>query len=468
MRLRIAVLSLLAVAAAAAPAAAAPEPTRPAAAFTGSVGVNTHVMSTSSAYGNLGATRQALRTTGVRHIRDGIRGYLGSGDSWYWQAQLRRLGWLASDGVRLDLILPPADGSLGSTAAALLTALPLQDAIESFEPANEWDLQGPAGRWPEQIRRQTRQVDSELRALPWLRSVPLLAPSFGQTNSPVLVGDLSDVVDYGNAHPYANGGRPELPEDSGQTSLLENLGYMRLVSRDRPFMLTEAGYHNALSSRNAQRPVPEDVAAVYTLRTLLEHFRLGATRTFLYELVDEHPDPLNNQQEANWGLYRFDWTPKPAAVAIGNLLALLRDPEPAPEDATLDYETRGGGLELRTVALARPDGGFTLVLWRPESVWDHDRQRPIPVLELPVTVTFAQQFAVARVFRPLDGTAPVDQRTAVDAIDVAVGAEPVLLDLRQDAATVPAPSAEPVTVAGRIDAEIRRLLCRLARLRCPR
>ena len=62
---------------------------------------------------------------------------------------------------------------------------------------------------------------------------------------------------------------------------------------------------------------------------MLEHFLRGEKRTYTYELIDEFDDPGKTNAEANFGLLRRDWTPKPAFAAMKNLLGLLSDPGPA-------------------------------------------------------------------------------------------------------------------------------------------
>jgi hypothetical protein len=43
---------------------------------------------------------------------------------------------------------------------------------------------------------------------------------------------------------------------------------------------------------------------VYTLPTLLEHYKAGIRRTFLYELIDYWPDPGEADAEKHFGLLR--------------------------------------------------------------------------------------------------------------------------------------------------------------------
>lgn len=426
---RTVLIAALAVLAAApgAPATAAPAP--PADTFADSVGVNTHLMYTRTPYWDLERTRSALRYLGVRHLRDGVRSYRSPDRAWYMDEQERRLGSLARSGSRLHLILPPPDGTVGTTREALdvVAGLP---GVASVEPANEWDLAGPAATWPEEIRAQTREARAAMRADAKLRRIPLAAPAFGRPGSPLTAGDLTAHVDVGNSHPYMGGTRPEIPEFPGQWSLQRHIDTLRAVSGAKPFLITETGYHTAMNQADRQRPVGPEPAAAYVLRTLLEQYRLGATRTYLYELVDQYPDPELSDQEANFGLFRNDWSPKPAAAAVRNLMAVLGDQRRALRGQSLPFAVTGGDADLRTMAFARAGGGFTLVLWRPEPLWDHAARQPIAVPDVPMTVSFGKPFAGARVLRPARGAAPVQTTGAAAGMQVAVGADPVVIDLR--------------------------------------
>ena len=83
---------------------------------------------------------------------------------------------------------------------------------------------------------------------------------------------------------------------------------MAPLSGRKPLWATEAGYHNAVNARDGQPPVSERAGAIYTLRTVLEHFKAGIDRTYLYEAVDFWP---TGRRKPNWnfGLLRNDMSP---------------------------------------------------------------------------------------------------------------------------------------------------------------
>ena len=60
---------------------------------------------------------------------------------------------------------------------------------------------------------------------------------------------------------------------------------------DKPIVFTESGYHNAINENTDQPGVSETTAAKYIPRLFLEDFSRAVPRTYLYELMDEAPDP---------------------------------------------------------------------------------------------------------------------------------------------------------------------------------
>ncbi len=438
---------------AALPASASAAPATPADAFTDSVGVNTHVMYSKTAYWDLEQMRTALRYLGVRHIRDGVRWYTSPSYAWYREEQAKRFASLARSGIGLNLLMPWPNGQVGTTREALdvIAGLP---GVVSVEAANEWDLQGPFETWPQEIRSQTRETRAAMKADPKLKRTPFIAPSFGRNGSPVTAGDLSAHVDFGNSHPYMGGSRPEIGEFPGQWSIQRHIDTLRAVSGTKPFVITETGYHTALNQTDRQKPVGAEAGAAYQLRTQLEHFRLGATRTYVYELVDQYDDPALDNQEANFGLFRNDWSPKPAATAVRNLLGVLRSGR-ALRGQSLTFTVTGGDANLRTMAFAKAGGGFTLAIWRPERLWDHTTKQPIAVPDVPMTVAFGKTFAGAQVFRPARGSGAFQTVGTTTGMDVAVGADPVLIDLRP-------------TAGDRWNAQVREFWCRVVPSTCPR
>jgi hypothetical protein len=415
-RAAIAALSLLLIAAVAAgvliatrgrprTGPAAGLPARSAAQFLDSVGVNVHISYYDTAYGQFDRWSPALRELGVRHIRDGL-----VFDQPQYVAELRRL---AAEGVRATLIVgdtqrPPQD------AVALATG-PLRPAVEALEGPNEIDATG--GNWEGVLRTFMPQLRAAQRASA-LRGLPLLGPSFVQHGSRTAAQDLAGAWDIDNVHPYPGGHEPGSNIESEITGI---------ARPGRPIMATETGYHDALDATTGQPPVPDDVAAAYIPRLYLEYFAAGVRRTFLYELLDEKPDPGLTAPEQHFGLMRSDLAPKPAFTALRDLLQVIRT---SPGGGDAPPVTVSGGGDVRTLLLQRADGSRVLLLWRRASLWDPDARRRERVDDVGVAVRFAGTARDLATYRPAEGAAPVARAAEADGVRVAVGGDVTALSFR--------------------------------------
>ena len=64
-----------------------------------------------------------------------------------------------------------------------------------------------------------------------------------------------------------------------------------------------------IESTDDQPPVSERAAGIYVPRLLLENFREGIARTYIYELVDMSRDPDREKGFAGFGLLRSNSSP---------------------------------------------------------------------------------------------------------------------------------------------------------------
>src|SRR5207245_1683901 len=83
-----------------------------------------------------------------------------------------------------------------------------------------------------------------------------------------------------------------------------------------------AHWPSALAAYARALPGPAPVRAVCTLRTWLDNLASCIRRTYPSELPAAHPDPARVDPHQNFGLLRYDFTPKPASSALRNLLPL--------------------------------------------------------------------------------------------------------------------------------------------------
>lgn len=399
---------------------------RSAAAFRDSVGVSTHIVYYSTAYGQWARVVERLEELGVRHLRDGT--YANPAPQWrkwnerYYQA----VEYAADRGFRFLFGL----GNPGYEAGTLddligVVAGRLRPAAEAVEGPNEFDRYVGGPRWPATLAAYGRSLYRKVKANPSLRTLPVIGPSLAEADGPRRLGDQSSWLDRGNLHPYT-GGAPPNPE-----WLAADRTRVARISANKPVWATEAGFHNALRARDAHAPVSEAAGAVYTLRTVLEHFKAGIARTYLYEAADVWPDPQLRKSSWNFGLLRHDLSPKPAYTALKNLLALAggagRTPSSRP--LSLAISTRAG--DLRRLVLQKADGSYLVILWRLASVWDRERRTALSVPARAVTVDLPSARSVT-LARPVasDEMRPLRMRGQRVRVDVA-GA-PLVLEVKPE------------------------------------
>jgi hypothetical protein len=355
------------------------------------LGVVTHLDYRGTPYENLEQVRAALRYIGLDTLRDMTP-----------LANKRPYESLASDGFRFSFVirretvdeLPKVVAALEDFARRHPGSIVALEGLNEIKiwPASYHGDSSFAGAAAAQceLYRLARRPASPLRELPVLA---LTLGGAGQRDHDKL-GDLSDCADFGNAHVYF-GTRPP----GSAWKVARDLA-KQATARKTPLAVTETGYSTAVDTGKG---VPEDVQAKYLLVLAARAMRDEVPLTFFYQLVDDRERP-------DWsyflGLYRHDWTPKPAAHALHHFTGLLRAERgrPAGDDrGSRDRKfTLGGdaaGVESR--ALARDDGSLAILVWREVDLWEGTARRHLPARPRPLTLTIAADDA--RLGDPLTG-----------------------------------------------------------------
>ena len=206
---------------------------------------------------------------------------------------------------------------------------------------------------------------------------------------------------------------------------------------NKPMCATETGYFTGTSKFS----IAETNQAKYVPRLFLEYFRKGIPRTCIYELVDLFNDPANDQDCR--GLLRNDLTPKPAYVALKNLITLLSDRGAAYEPGSLDYSIRvtpPSGYSrtqyIRNMLFQKRDGTFWIVLYHeiantastnPDGSDIPGTTRSISHPDIPVTITFGTPIKTIKSYRPNDSISPLSTNSNVASFTVQVRDTPLLL-----------------------------------------
>ncbi len=350
-------------------------------AFVQSVGVNVHLGYWGTPYtSNPSAVAALITNLGVHHVRD--MNYAGDPGACASEARL------ASSGVGVDAI-----ATIGQNASDVATFVRcLGPALEAVEGPNEYDLTHPNSdtNWPATLASAQRSLYAAVKGV---SSVPVLAPALTTDSAFAAIGSISDAANVGNFHPYMSGHNPGGDGYGGSFSFgtYGSLAYFIGIARQDvgslPIWATEAGFGDAAGSL---APVSPTVKMHYTLRTVLEHWKAGIPRTYIYQLID-----ADNNEYASYGIVDANLSPKPAYTALKSLLAHVSDPSGASSLSPLGYALSAPS-SVHQILLQRSDGSYELLLWNDVTEWDTSSLAPIATQPASVTMTFARTPASLR------------------------------------------------------------------------
>lgn len=360
----------------------APLPTVPASRMRDTLGLNIDVWRTEYGYRDFGPVLAKAVELNLRHARVGMQ---ASGT--HGLARMQQLGRI---GVRLDVTMGDALGRYDSQPYAKLadrlrqTVLPYVDSVEG---TNEPDLAKQAG-WETAARDHQRKIVATVEARRG-RPIGVIAPSLGRIANLAILGDYAGLADAGNAHAYSSAGEPSGAIDQWRAGLEVQLP-------GGPIVITEAGFQTDLRQTKYHTPLPEQIAAAYTPRILLEAMRRGIPQVYLYEMIDRWNDPFGVDTSAHFGLLTHDLRPKPAWTSLVRLQnALLDGGRPDRDVQPLAARVVRGPADLRMLAFRRRDGSASLALWRAVSQWDELAVTPRRVARSAVQVTVGGELAGA-------------------------------------------------------------------------
>jgi len=396
--------------------------------FVDSLCVGTHWLYGDTPYGSkYNAVKQKLVELGIRHVRDG-----GSSED-----IIAKMKELASVGIKTTFILDPNLGTapnksywsnppsynihdfvLKKVGTNVIDAVEVLNEIDLFYNFLYWHPKDTAKvdnnpssplYWLPYIRSMTKDTWTAMKSDPATAKLKVIGPSLGVTYSPSNkspLGDLSPYVDWGNFHPYPNGGNPfSIPFSYDKIDKYYWQGNFPSVNIDefpfafivyqppfgsKPMAATETGYYTTRGAKG----ISETMHGKYMPRLFLEYFRQGIVRTCSYEFVDERSD--RNSDQANYGLLRYDLSPKPAYTALKNVISVLKDPGSSFKPGSLNYKLTfkpPAGYErtqyVHHLLLQKRDGSFYLVLWHEISNGDIN-STPTREIQPPVIPTTLQ------------------------------------------------------------------------------
>jgi hypothetical protein len=238
-----------------------------------------------------------------------------------------------------------AEYSMDAPLSTLLTDIP---NVAALEASNELDVNVASTLWRARMYQDTTRLWAAIQRQ-GLDALPLLGSSPAFANHVLSAADSSYLCDAENVHLYTGGVWPSA------SWIAQQLAY---GLDNKEIWVTEFGYH--VATANYQHPPVTEEEQGWLIPTMwFELFKAGAKRCYLYELVDIY---ATDSQENKWGLYRNDWTERPAATAIKNWLFLLDAGDPGNFGTAVQSITDPNN-QLGYLEFARASGYRILVLW---------------------------------------------------------------------------------------------------------
>lgn len=247
-----------------------------------------------------------------------------------------------------------------------------------------------------------------------LTSVVVTGPN-SRTNLVTFDPNLSIAgqADDANIHPYPYGNAPIV-------SAINN-NYQNAFGSiaPGPRVITETGY---TTDPLVSYGVTQTEQAQQIINGLFDSYQSGVSTTYLYELLDEKADPSNTNSEMHFGLFNFDNSPKPAAIAVHNLTTILSDPgsnAASFQTGTLNYNETGASSSDQSLLMQKSNGVFDLALWNDAA--------PGTAKSDPMTVAFSQTYQTVVVYDVI--TNATTKYTNVSSVSLNLGGDATIIEI---------------------------------------
>ncbi|WP_265886584.1 carbohydrate-binding domain-containing protein [Roseomonas mucosa] len=337
---------------------------------------------------------------------------------------------LANNDITFSLLTSGNNGaSLSSQISAIAKLESLYNAIDYVEGPNETDyfpisyngLTGFAA---------TRAFQSALypavHGNSALSGTPVIQTSLGDGNSYSQLGNLSSSADYSNIHSYYFGwGFTRSVADQ----VPERIAEAQTISPGKDTVATEGGWSTATYSSDGYG-VNERTQAVLTLNMLLDQYKDGVDRTYIYELVNSGTYSSTNLQ-TGFGLFNADGTPKQAATALHNLNSILSDPAAGTKGVSLTnlgYTLQGMPTEGQDMLLQKSSGNYDLVLWNEPTIWNTTTHSAYSIASQTVTINFDNAQS-GTIYDPLLGSTAIASFSNTKSVQVALSDHPLVVEV---------------------------------------
>lgn len=382
------------------------------------IAINTHVNYLDTAYAKPAEVVKALHYIGIDQVREQAPTPWNNGS-----APLDTYVQMAKQGIHFDFIALGGEADFGKTisqAADLNTRVPgLVTALEGFNEIDgnhNFDWFGQKGT-PGGVASQKALFAAAQKSAP-LKDVFI----YDLTGAELMPESLKDRADYANIHLYPqNGFAPD-----GWFTQMGDMAH----AKHNPLVVTEFGYASNLESGWLVIGVGQVGQAKGILSGLFSGFEHGVSRTYLYELLDQKPDPDNKEREWHFGVYDNQYRAKVAAVALHNVTSLLYDGGTRARTFNVrpfDLNLQGLPATGHKVVIEKADGTTVIALWNEQLFWDRATGKPVQQPPVAVTVGLPMGARPTGVYDPLQGDQPVKTFKPLQPVVVDVTDHPVFL-----------------------------------------
>lgn len=392
----------------------------PADEFLQTLAVDTHISYTDGAYVNVHNVADDMAWLGIHHVRD-----YPPGSSIPFSSYV----YLAQRGVKFNFLMGADFEKHIGQVAQLNTEVP--GSVAAIEGPNELNnfpvaYQGLAGAAAGLAVQ--RDLYARVHGMPELKAVPVYdATGF----DPKSVETRAASADYANQHVYPQNGEQPLWNANGDKWMLAAI---HLGQRFQlPLVITEFGYFSLPQAGWYMLGVDEDTQAKGVLNGYMDAASAGVRRLYVYELLDEKPDPAHKNDEMHYGLFRNDNSPKPVAYAIRNLTSFLNANATRRASAaarnTLAYTLSDMPPSANSLLLQKKDGRFVLVLWNETLIWDRATGKPLTSPPARVGLDFGETAKRVEIYDPLAPAEPRKIHRDVRQLTVEVPDHVILLEI---------------------------------------
>ncbi|MBB3591263.1 Ca2+-binding RTX toxin-like protein [Rhizobium sp. BK529] len=291
--------------------------------------------------------------------------------------------------------------------------------IEGPNEVNNWPVSYNGLSGEAAALAYQKDLFNAVNADPLLKNIPVL----GFTGYTVASSN-----DYTTIHTYAKDG------DQPFTWLQRESGEQMNADTGKPFTITETGYHTSLTAdtNGGWEGVDETTQAKLLLNTLMDGAFLGSKGTFIYQLLDAYSDPQGSDQEKHFGLFRLDYSPKPAATAIHNLTEILADDgatQATFAPGALNYSISGLPSTARSYLTEKSDGSYQIIIWNEPDIWNQTTDKAIQVAAASINVNLGATFGTVQVHDPLKGDTLIKSFSNISSLNVDVIDHPIIINV---------------------------------------